>query len=390
MVDESNEILEQEENQMDDTIPFGIACFHFGIAKEPPLRYNDEQYIAELRKVLESIPNVEQIIFEDLCEGQNTPLDISEKIPDICEEAGVFPNWEFGKIGFSIHIPDRIQRQLLPYSEICTERFEISINYSFDMPVTFIKPIDPIGSCCPSDAVIVVREFLRQQFINIKSEYIRFEVLGPSPFHANCYIEPCEDMESDESSPGFISKDVTTEVGYDKLIFYYNTKMFENGKDAEACIFNEIILELSFYYKIIQTRTIKIRKWAQIDEMLRDIIPRNRKKSIQDRFFEFICYSRKIKELFIAIAIFERDRIFAKEAIKNDYKDVYSDRWASHFLNFVDKARKEAETYPTKELIQLLSFLEEKRAKNMELLTLFFSAIIGGGIGAFITLHLTK
>lgn len=379
-----------EEEQMDNTISFGIACFHFGIAKEPPFRYDDKQYIAELYKALESIPNIEQINITGIDEGENPPQDISEKIPDIHEAGGVFPNWELGKIRFAIHIPDRIQRQILPFSEVCTERFEVLINYVFDMPVTFIEPIDPIGECSPSNAVIVVREFLKQQFININSEYIRFEVLGPYPFHADCYIKPNEDIGSDESSSGFISKDVTTEIGYDKLIFYYNTEIFENGEDAEVCIFNEIILELSFYYEIIQSQAIKIRKWEQIDEMLRNIIPEDRKKGIWSSFHEFIYYSGKIKELFIAIAIFERDSIFVKKRIGSDYKDVYSDRWASHFHNFIDKAMTEEETYPTKEIIQLLSYLEDKRAKNMELLTMFFSAIIGGAIGGLITLLLTK
>jgi len=149
-------------------------------------------------------------------------------------------------------------------------------------------------------------------------------------------------------------------------------------------------VELSFYYEIMQSRSIKIRKWVQIDEMLRNIIPEDRKKCIWSGFHEFIYYSGKIKELFIAIAIFERDSIFVKEKVRSDYKDVYSDRWASHFHNFIDKVMTEEETYPTKEIIQLLSYLEDKRAKNMELLTMFFSAIIGGGIGALITLLLTK
>lgn len=245
MVDELNEVIEREENQKGNTIPFGIACFHFGIAKEPPFRYTDEKYFAELQKALESIPNIEQISITDIWD-QISPRDINEKIPDFLETGG-FPNWDFGKIGFSIHIPDRIQRQILPFSEICTEQFEISINYNYHMPVTFIVPVNPIGECSPADAVIVVREFLEQQFINIKSDYIKFEYLGPSPFHAQCYIKPGEDIGLDELSPGFISKDVTTEAGYDELIFYYNTGIFENGNDAEACILEEIIPELGFF-----------------------------------------------------------------------------------------------------------------------------------------------
>ncbi len=108
-----------------------------------------------------------------------------------------------------------------------------------------------------------------------------------------------------------------------------------------------------------------------------------------ERLREFISYSGKIKKLFVAIAIFEKDLIFIKEEILNDYKDIYSDRWDSYFQAFIDKAIKEDETYPTNQLIQLLNYLESNRAKNMELLTMFFSAIVGGIIGALITLFFT-
>lgn len=392
MNNELKEVIEQEENQnqIGNIIPFGIACFHFGIAKEPPFRYSDEQYIAELRKALESIPNIEQISITEIVKDQTTPQDISEKIPDIHEADGFFPNWGFGKVEFSIHIPERIQRQILPFLDVCTERFKISINYSYHMPVTFVVPVNPTGECCPADAVIVIREFLELQFINIKSEYIRFEYLGPSPFHADCYLKPGECIGSDGSSPGFISRDVTTEIGYDELIINYDTKIFENRKDVEACFFKEIISELSFFYGISRIRAIKLRKWVQIEEMLEEIIPKNTKKGIWRSFRESISYSGKIKKLFIAIAIFEKDLIFIKEEIRHDYEDIYSDRWTSYFQKFIDSAMREEETYPTKELIQLLSYLEDKRAKNMELLTMFFSAIIGGGIGALITLLLAK
>jgi len=238
--------------------------------------------------------------------------------------------------------------------------------------------------------VIVVREFLEQQILNIKSEYIRFELLGPSPFHAECYIEPGVDIEFDESISSFLSKDITTEVGYNKIIFYYDISTFENGTEAADYIFHEIIIELSFFYEIGRLRLLKMRRWVRFEEMLDAIIPENKKKGIMNRFLKFIYYSGKIKELFIEIAIFEKENIFANEGIKNDYKCIYSDKWDSHFKTFIDNAMKEQETYPTRELIQLLSYLEDKRAKNLELITMFVSAIIGGGIGALITLLMTN
>lgn len=156
-------------------------------------------------------------------------------------------------------------------------------------------------------------------------------------------------------------------MGYDEIIFDYDTQIFKNEQNAEACIFKKIIPELAFFYGI----------------------PKNIKKDNLERLREFISYSGKIKKLFVAIAIFEKDLIFIKEEILNDYKDIYSDRWDSYFQDFIDKAMKEDETYPTNQLIQLLNYLESNRAKNMELLTMFFSAIVGGIIGALITLFFT-
>lgn len=178
-------------------------------------------------------------------------------------------------------------------------------------------------------------------------------------------------------------------MGYDEIIFDYDTQIFKNEQNAEACIFKKIIPELAFFYGIQRMRVTKLRKWEQIEELLDNIIPKNIKKDNLERLREFISYSGKIKKLFVAIAIFEKDLIFIKEEILNDYKDIYSDRWDSYFQDFIDKAMKEDETYPTNQLIQLLNYLESNRAKNMELLTMFFSAIVGGIIGALITLFFT-
>lgn len=388
MIDESKSEVEDGGDQMGDLIPFGIACFHFGIAKEPPFRYSNQLYITELNKVLASIPNIEKISITDI-DISTSPQDISEKIPDLCEEGGFFPNLFSGKIEFILRIPRRIQQQTMPFINLDTgaEQFKILINYFYHMPVTFVVPLDPAEECSPANAVIVVRKFLENQFLNIKSEYIKFEYLGPSPFHAECYIKPS--IRPDRSTPGVTSLNITTEMGYDEIIFDYDTQIFKNEQNAEACIFKKIIPELAFFYGIQRMRVTKLRKWGQIEELLDNIIPKNIKKDNLERLREFISYSGKIKKLFVAIAIFEKDLIFIKEEILNDYKDIYSDRWDSYFQDFIDKAMKEDETYPTNQLIQLLNYLESNRAKNMELLTMFFSAIVGGIIGALITLFFT-
>ena len=39
-------------------------------------------------------------------------------------------------------------------------------------------------------------------------------------------------------------------MGYDEIIFDYDTQIFKNEQNAEACIFKKIIPELAFFYGI--------------------------------------------------------------------------------------------------------------------------------------------
>ncbi len=163
---------------MEHKISFGIGCFHFGVKRKHPFKFEGAKYINELKKGLESISNVDNIKIS--CENnfKDYSTHITEELPNIRNGKGFFPRSPFMKIEFQVYIPFRVQaqiseqllrRKLSFLSKTFTEKFEVSINYAYHLPVTFIKLVTPSEEGRPSNAVMIVREFLEHEFEKIKS-----------------------------------------------------------------------------------------------------------------------------------------------------------------------------------------------------------------------------
>jgi hypothetical protein len=180
---------------MSETIRFGIGCFHFGISRATPFSFKGDLYIQQLRQTLEACPSVANVKIA----GPTDLMDYSQLVEDPPELIGHGRNYfpcailDGLNIEFSIHIPFRVQENLIatPVSrlETFTEDFLVIINYGYHNPVAFIVPLEPQKEHSRgSQAVQIVREFLSRE---LKPNYtIRFEVLGPSPFHADCELAP--------------------------------------------------------------------------------------------------------------------------------------------------------------------------------------------------------
>ena len=161
---------------------FGIGCLWFGRKLENATEDEDPtKHFEAVRHALEAIPNLE---------------DVEVSVPDRIvlkysgfDEIGDVDHFNPLVLGviirFRVHLPKRIQDQLLVYRESLAESedFWVSIHYGTEAPTAIISydASDPPRK--PSDAVVVVRKYLEQQFERI--ENVGFGMLGPSPFHAD-------------------------------------------------------------------------------------------------------------------------------------------------------------------------------------------------------------
>lgn len=380
---------------MENRLSFGIGCFHFGIKKTPPFKFKGSEYIKELHTALQSISNIDKIDIHCLDEFKNWSFDLApQELPNIREGGGPFPKPWYMVIGFEVYIPFQIQAKLLErkalFLETFTERFKISLHYAYHFPVTFIEPVNPSQESDPSTAVELVREFLEQEFKSSKSDYIQFEYLGPSPFHADCYIQPGETKDDNNVDWKFQAK-IYPQKDYDEIVFYFNPGIFTKAGEAKGIIIEEIQDELGFFYKIVQLGVVKMHNWQKIQKLVEDLVSIQRMTWVKGFLKKVFILPKHINEAFISIAEFESAVIFFNSTIQNDYRDIYSDKKIdTYFQSYIGNEIKEQLTYPTKQTFQLISFFERRRIKSIENFMIFITAIISAIIGGVIVALLTK
>lgn len=378
---------------MDDSLSFGIGCFHFGLKKKPPFKFEGSEYIKKLRTSLQSISNIDKIGIDCDEKFENLSIDVSEELPNIGKGPGFFPSsLFFMDIEFEVYIPFRIQAQLLEekveFLKTFTEKFDVLIRYTYHLPVTFVQPIDPSEKSTPSDAVIIVRRFLEQEFKKSKFDYTQFENLGPSPFHINCYIESEQTQCDSELDWGFHAERLS-QKGYDDIVFNFNQKIFAEANEAKDAIMEEIQDELGFFYDVVQSEVVKMFDWEPIQDSVSELIAVQRLKGIKGIWKKVFVLSKLINEAFTAIAGFESGDICINNITQRDYRDIYLGREEQYFQSDIDKQMKERFVYPTKQTGELISFFESRRVKSVEILVVLTSAILGGVIGALLTILLS-
>lgn len=178
---------------------FGVGCLHFGFSgRALEGEYNPKQYVDDVRDFLSTYPNVEKIQAPDLestmAKGESFQFDDRGEIA--CGY-GITPwprNW---LLEFTIDVPERIQNEIWESfwrrpRNIEARKYRVSIHYAGELPVAFVSGVD--GNLTqPSEAVVLIREYLIKYKPDGSS--VEFQILGPSPFHADFYIEESTNNE---------------------------------------------------------------------------------------------------------------------------------------------------------------------------------------------------
>jgi len=376
---------------MDVIIPFGIGCFNFGIKRLPPFKLTGKQYIADLKSSLELIPNISDIKINVDERFESIDIEVTEPIKSIEDGFGFFPPLSVMssfRLQFNIYIPFRIQKELY-FGKVRanTENFRVYTEIAYHFIVTYIELLNSKDNCSPSDGVIVIREFLKKQFKKTKSN-IRFECLGPSPFHADFFIKPGRDKDSGKYRKGLHSEKIEKR-GYNLFNFYYDSSYFSDTTDLTQDVFKLLLDEVSLYYNIVLHDNLKNLGWEKLETILDDIIDIKTKKGINFFFYSLFLLPSKIRNAVILIAEYETSNIWADYFINSNYKNlttVEKPLIDSYFKELFNQFAK----FPTKQLREIIDFLERSRTKTIETIIIIMAALIGGSIGALITFFFTQ
>lgn len=371
---------------MSKEINFGIGCFHFGIRKEAPFEFKGSDYLIKLKEALSKIANLDNLKIVADKDFENETDKITEALPNLDEDRSFFPCPSLLDIDFELYIPFRIQAELCDTEEkflqTYSERFKVKIFQSYYLPVTIIETINPSKENDPSNAVRIVREFLEKQLTIEKSEYIRFECLGPSPFHLDCFVKP---KEPEGDSDWFIEPEVNILRGYDEIIFYYNSVEIANAEEAFNYLKDSIEDEFGFFYNFIKQRNQRMFEWETIQTSLQELQDIQSSKGFKAFFNRLFNRPSLIGKLFTELGTFEANDIFINRTRQNEYNDIYKAKDEMFFKIFIDKEFEEKNEYPIKQITELVKFYENRRVKSVEFMILIIAASLGGTIGALLT-----
>lgn len=370
---------------MTEEITFGIGCFHFWPVRPSPFTMDFESYVSAVDDALQSVQTITNIEIDH--GGSEVAIDVAHELLQLSDGEDFVPHPSYLEIRFNVYIPFRIQEKLyeteLP-PEVFAENFRVEIRYAYHGPVCFIEPVNPTEPARPSDAVRLVRDYLEQE-INSGDTGVKFDVLGPSPFHANFRLYPIETAPEARIERVFTPQ-YTNTPGYDEISIAYSKSAFPTIDEARTKFYDASEQEFGLFYQIVLCRAQSLSAWEKIDGIMVELVDLQGKRKLAARLKNTLLRGKYIRELFTNLIIFESKQVEAQSFISNSYRDSYSNDERSFIKSYVDEEIAQQPSFPTKQANELALFLENRRSKSIELLVVLLSALVGGIAGSVITI----
>ena len=367
---------------------FGVGCFHFGFSgRALEGENNHKQYVDDVRSFLSTYPNVEEIQVPDLeITMLKQELFEFDDRGEITCGYGITPWPGDWLLEFIIDVPERIQNEIWetlwgrPRS-IEARKYRVSIHYAGELPVAFVSGID--GNLTePSDAVVLIREYLKKYKPDGSS--VEFQWIGPSPFHADFYIE-----ESTNNEFRYDKK-----AGYDAVFF-----PIPPGEDkTEIAWFmsqleEEITKELGLYYSLIQSRNRLNEQWGLFSDRVENILDFVAEKKPWYRTAFNMAAIPELDVLSIDLIRYEISVEQEVRRVRDEIEMLSIERGLNRFCQCLDNEINDLLRAPTEKFTRIVQVIQDHNKTMTGFRTVLIAALIGivaaflGGVaGGFVTL----
>jgi hypothetical protein len=345
----------------DPARPFGIGCMY--------LDTKDTSNLSDWKKLVTStlgaIPSISE-------------LEISARSDTFRNQEYIFPY--FGRIDFQVTIPARLQEELDPLRrkfDAQGEKFSVSIRYHYSAPVTFIISNDASEPDDGSEGVVLVREFLERE-LKARPGPARLQTLGPSPFHVDASIVP-----ADQTEPFVLQR--TRMMGYDRFAFTYSQDSFSSMAEAFDELFDTLIEELSLYYALVRRRDKRLEFAVNIANETEALIEMYQANALGIRLKRFFSSGSMMRRLTLRAitADYESQRDGRQD--RNDLDELYSRNSFPCFKDYLDDKASDTYDADLSNARDITALLDQTRNQQVQVTSLFLSALAGGLAGALIS-----
>ena len=365
-------------------VAFGIGSWEFGLNLDDPSHLNVHEYCDLFGSELGAIASLADL---DINYDEDDAIDFSqENLENIGNATAVFPGHSIFNFSFSLYIPLRIQRELLgPYFEdgIGTENLLIYNHNVYHGWVCYVVLVDPQKNTSPSTAIRLVREYLKMQ-IRLISTKLVFRFVGPSPFHADFWINA--DNAKNQNRERFRCEKMHRE-GYSTIIFHCCADEFSSAGDVCRKLFRTLDYELDLFYQIHRNNVDQFDQWeghiaVSVGRVYDQIELTNGFQNIGIH----VRSGRQLSKLHVALVRFESMHIHRIHQEDRSFSELYDGGRPVFLKSFVEASLSGRPVFATKQTKDFVAYTEARRTKAIEWIVVVAAGLVGGIAGSIATL----
>ena len=365
-------------------VAFGVGSWDFGLRYDGPVPFSldMEQYITRLKAGLEADPSLNNLEILPWPGGEQF-IFTQWNLRETDTGPAIFPGRSLSlyRIKFDLHIPRRYHGELTePFpTRFKTENVRIHVHYPF-VPVCFVELVDTDTSSDPSQAIVVARRYM-ERWLNKPSNDVVFTSIGPSPFHADFYLEGYKTPNNTDRT---FECQILDSRGYANVSFRCCTEQYKTAAEASRELFHALNDELDFFYEVKRLGSERYQKWDEVRQLASNVIERF-KTTGWAQFLHALTRGGNVAALRVSLVEFEEENLWNDQRLNEAYRRLYGGEMVTFLKSFADTALKNRFMFATKQLIDLIEFIERRRSKSIELLIILFAALVGGVAGSIIT-----
>ncbi|WP_326652595.1 hypothetical protein [Streptomyces sp. NBC_01750] len=298
---------------------------------------------------------------------------------------------QHGRISFILNVPARVQSRLNPWGDISAgngiEDFLVVTELDRDYPYTYVLISGTAEILKPSGAVVVVREFLKEEIDKLGDRStVRLTALGPSPFHAEFYIQPGNLGE--KAAPG-LGVARTHSRWYDRLDFYFDEEIAGPAQAMEE-ISKQFGPEFATYYLLTAEGVIKQRKMESLTDDTEEAVSAYTRKGLKNWLRRLLTSRANLRNLSLEMLRIQMSITRTQQSNNETLEGLKEGR---EFLLLGRELKEVSELNYANELENsgaILKVLESQHTQTVQRVTAFAVSLLGVMVGAFLTAALRR
>lgn len=365
---------------------FGAGCFFFASPTAKSLAAWRETVKAELGKI-PSLSSIEFDLQDDWIEmGPFPGLSPESAIKDSFGQPGS------GTFTFEVSIPERVQRDISNglYPVLGCTRFRVATFYEYEGPTTLVRCLDgDLIEDDPSDAVVVVREFLTRELSVRRGCELKFAVLGPSPFHANfSVVDDLGDLDArDTRSLAEMYFERKAQLGYAEYYFCQDYSRTDLSREEFSRRVAQVLArQLAFFYAMSVGRATRIRNADLAEEMRENLVRRFQKKGAAALLYRTFRSGAEVRNLLVTLIEFENVESRHRRQYQHGVREFESQGEEVIFEREMEDTATASQLDDLKSARETAVALDDVRKKEFEVAVVSLSTLLGAIAGAVASL----